>query len=59
MNLSQLLQQRDRAIYIVAGITVLAVLIWRRLPQSGIWITIRRVLLAWLIAVEWALILAR
>ncbi len=59
MNLSQLLQQRDRAIYIVAGVTALAILAWRRLPQSGIWITIRRMLLIWLIAVEWALILAR
>ena len=57
MVLSQLLQARDRSIYIVAGITALAVLGWRRMPAK--WVMARRLLLAWLIGAEWLLILMR
>ena len=59
MMLSQLIQQRDRTIYIIAAITSMAYMAWRRLPQGGNWIFVRRGLLAWLISVEWILILVR
>ena len=59
MILTQVLQQRDRTIYLIAAATLLVMTVWRRLPARGVWLYIRPSLLAWVIAVEWLLILVR
>lgn len=52
-----LIQQRNISIYIVAAISALGVLAWRRLPER--WRYVRYGLLAWVIIIEWLVILLR
>jgi hypothetical protein len=55
--LTKLLQQRDLSIYVISAATVAGMLIWRKLPDG--WVNFRRMIILWLVAVEWSLLNVR
>jgi hypothetical protein len=55
--LTKLLQQRDLSIYVISAATVAGMVAWRKLPSG--WINVRRMIIMWLVAIEWSLLYVR